>query len=49
MSISEFLSHEEVCELTGAKTKANQIAVLCKTASGTPSSVAAGPVSLLQR
>ncbi|WP_055134545.1 DUF4224 domain-containing protein [Pseudomonas mediterranea] len=30
MSIIEFLSHEEVCELTGAKTKANQIAVLCK-------------------
>lgn len=26
--ITQFLSHEQVCELTGAKTKAGQITVL---------------------
>ena len=30
MSAIEFLSHEEVCELTGAKTKAGQVQVLCR-------------------
>ncbi|GFM89401.1 hypothetical protein PSCICO_48000 [Pseudomonas cichorii] len=28
MSAIEFLSHEEVCELTGARTKAGQITIL---------------------
>ncbi|WP_122734896.1 DUF4224 domain-containing protein, partial [Pseudomonas viridiflava] len=30
MNNIEFLSHEEVCELTGARTKAGQIAVLAR-------------------
>lgn len=30
MSNIEFLSHEEVCELTGAHTKAGQITVLSR-------------------
>ncbi|QHF03281.1 DUF4224 domain-containing protein [Pseudomonas asturiensis] len=30
MSNIEFLSHEEVCQLTGARTKAGQIAVLAR-------------------
>ncbi|WXL27721.1 DUF4224 domain-containing protein [Ectopseudomonas mendocina] len=30
MSSIEFLSHDQVCELTGARTKAGQISVLKK-------------------
>lgn len=30
MSAIEFLTHDEVCELTGARTKAGQITVLKK-------------------
>lgn len=30
MSTIEFLSHEDVCQLTGARTKAGQIAVLIR-------------------
>lgn len=30
MSTIEFLTHDEVCQLTGAKTKAGQIAVLTR-------------------
>lgn len=30
MSAVEFLSHEEVCELTGARTKAGQVRVLSR-------------------